>query len=371
MANFKYSELSSWIIARIDDHTYNPGDKIPTEHSLAEMFSISRYTVRQAISFLIKQGYLYSVQGSGTYITDKAIRSANTYNHNNHNNTIAIVMSDVDKYIFPEIIKGASYYLSSEGYAINVMFTNGDFFQERQCLEQLIATNPAGILLEPANTGFLPYNDDLYAELAKRIPTILMHTHNSTFFDTLPLFDRIGEKKLVEHLIKMGHKNFGGFFLSNEQTGQARYLGMLDALREAALAPIPNAVFWRTRSEFDSFDSTSWPHMLGNSLDNITAMVCHNDDYARRFITYLQSIGKRVPEDIAVVGFDDCVDYSFNTQITSATHPKEEYGKNLARAIVHKINDPDTFSITDYEIRPRILIRQSSSYLRNDAKKEG
>jgi len=58
--------IKNWIINR----EYNPGDKIPSENQLAEMFDVSRITVRQAITQLVHEGFLISKQGQGSFVID-------------------------------------------------------------------------------------------------------------------------------------------------------------------------------------------------------------------------------------------------------------------------------------------------------------
>jgi GntR family transcriptional regulator len=58
--------IRNWIVNK----EFNPGDKIPSESELADKFSVSRLTVRQAISQLIQEGFLNSKRGEGTFVTN-------------------------------------------------------------------------------------------------------------------------------------------------------------------------------------------------------------------------------------------------------------------------------------------------------------
>jgi GntR family transcriptional regulator len=58
--------IKSWILNR----EFNPGEKIPSENELASKFSVSRLTVRQAISQLVQEGFLNSKRGEGTFVTN-------------------------------------------------------------------------------------------------------------------------------------------------------------------------------------------------------------------------------------------------------------------------------------------------------------
>lgn len=63
-----YIRIKDWLREAIEKGDYRPGDRIPTEHELMQRFGVSRSTVRQAITELVLEGWLYRVQGSGTYV---------------------------------------------------------------------------------------------------------------------------------------------------------------------------------------------------------------------------------------------------------------------------------------------------------------
>jgi len=63
-----YKQVQEKIIRDIQAGWYKPGDRIPTQQSFVAMFKVSRVTVRQAISELIKDGILISQKGGGTYV---------------------------------------------------------------------------------------------------------------------------------------------------------------------------------------------------------------------------------------------------------------------------------------------------------------
>jgi GntR family transcriptional regulator len=63
-----YFQIKEYMKSQIEKGIWKPGSQIPVEAELVEMFGVSRMTVRQAISELVKSGYLVSRQGSGTFV---------------------------------------------------------------------------------------------------------------------------------------------------------------------------------------------------------------------------------------------------------------------------------------------------------------
>ncbi|MDR0284208.1 MAG: GntR family transcriptional regulator, partial [Propionibacteriaceae bacterium] len=69
----KYEAVAAELRARV--HLMQPDESLPTERRLAEEFTVSRTTVRQAIRALIAEGLIYNVQGSGTYVAPPGLVS--------------------------------------------------------------------------------------------------------------------------------------------------------------------------------------------------------------------------------------------------------------------------------------------------------
>ncbi|WP_187445620.1 GntR family transcriptional regulator [Bacillus infantis] len=74
----KYKKIEEYILEKIKSGEYTKGQSIETEQELAEKFSVSRVTVRQATNNLVAKGYLSRSQGSGTYVSSQKIVGRST-----------------------------------------------------------------------------------------------------------------------------------------------------------------------------------------------------------------------------------------------------------------------------------------------------
>ncbi len=68
----KHVQLADWIQARIDDGTYPPRSRIPSELTFVQETGFARDTVRKAVQLLVDDGRLYIVRGLGTFVSDTA-----------------------------------------------------------------------------------------------------------------------------------------------------------------------------------------------------------------------------------------------------------------------------------------------------------
>jgi GntR family transcriptional regulator len=80
-----YVTLRTWV----RDGTYKPGEQIPTEPQLCEMFGVSRITVRKAVDNLAKEGWLLRQQGRGTFVHISRARAAGSLDINDVRRQVA------------------------------------------------------------------------------------------------------------------------------------------------------------------------------------------------------------------------------------------------------------------------------------------
>jgi len=257
---------------------------------------------------------------------------------------------------------GASNYFTSQGYLLNVFMTDGNYDSEKRALDILLRSRPAGVLLEPTNSGLVSVNFDLYQQIAENMPCILLHTSDTGACPALSINDRQGARKLTDYLIQLGHTKIGTFFCFEESTSQRRYCGFLDSLRNHGLTQEADAAVWTLRSRVNDCFEPSGSLALNRMLHSVTAVFCHDDRIAYALIHYLEKNGVHVPEDISVVGYDDSFYATLALPITTVTHPKAQYGINAAQALLEMIHSSRSVDLSHYTVEPELVIRDSASF---------
>lgn len=66
-----HRQIAAWIIARIQDGTLAPGDPIPSEIDIQGEFGVARSTARRAVAWLRSEGWVRTVAGRGSYVSDR------------------------------------------------------------------------------------------------------------------------------------------------------------------------------------------------------------------------------------------------------------------------------------------------------------
>jgi GntR family transcriptional regulator of arabinose operon len=356
----KYQQLRDYIIEIITSGKVNSGDKIHSENELAESFDVSRNTVRQAIGELVNEGWLYRVQGKGTFVN----RQPDTKHEKSK--TIAIITTYLNDYIFPSIIRGIDSILSVSGYNMILSCTYNQHQKERLCLENLLNQNISGIIVEPTKSALPNPNIDLYKRFSEQgIPVIFIHGgYKELEYSYVVEDDTEAGYIATKHLIDFGHKEIAGIFKMDDVQGHHRFSGFQKAYSEAHQQICDSNIMWFETNDLDIKLKNNIVQ-LENILSSCTALVCYNDQIALKVMDVLREKGLKIPEDISLVSFDDSqLAIASETKLTTIAHPKEILGEEAAKAIINLIEEKKGYY--DLKIKPEIVVRSSTQCLMNE-----
>lgn len=342
----KYQILADWLQKQITEGELAYGERLYSENELCEMFGYSRQTVRQAIGMLESAEYLTRKQGSGTFV---AWRPGGA---NARTNTIGVISTYIDDYIFPSIIRGIEQVLSRHNYTMQLVFTHNRIENEMRALQTMADQKVDGIIVEPTKSGLPNPNLAQYKKLAAaEIPLIFFNAYYpGTPFPHVALNDEAAGKVATEHLIRAGHRNIAGIFQSDDRQGHLRYAGYLQALIENDIHVQAERVLWYATEDLDGL-FVSGKRVL-NRLKDCTAVVCYNDRIAADLMVFLGRKGVAVPGQVSVIGIDNAALAGYcEPPLTSVDHPKEVLGRVVAENLLRRIEDPTFDATVDFDAR--------------------
>jgi LacI family transcriptional regulator, galactose operon repressor len=244
--------------------------------------------------------------------------------------TVGILVPSLTWPWIGEVLQGVADAVESEGYSLLLFTGNRGSESARRFSAQVAARSFDGLLaIEPE--GMLEYLADLYR---RGLPVVLIDDRGQQpGFPTVATTNRAGGRAAAEHLLDLGRTR------PLVLTGPLRFgccrercAGFADAFAAAGLAPDPTLV-----SEGDFTYPTGQrltAHALhdGHDFDSVFA---HNDVMAAAALAVLREAGRRVPDDVAVIGFDD-LPLATQTEppLTAVHQPVGEMGQAAARALI-------------------------------------
>lgn len=353
----KYKLLADILRREIRSGAIGQGSRLPTEKELSAKYAMSRQTVRHALQILTNEGLIHRRQGSGSYPTPQSAAALSMQ--------IAVVVTFLDDYIFPRVLHDAQSVLSQHGYSTAVYVTDNRVGTEREILQRLLEDPPAGLLVEGTKTALPNPNLDLYRQFQKiGVPIVFFHSSYPDLPGTACVADDNfgGGYTLAQHLMAQGHRRIGGLFKSDDIQGPQRYQGVTCALRDMGLPVLDPAFCWYdTESRLfmvQHRDSELLRHFITNRFTEVTAVVCYNDEIAHLLISHLLALGRRVPEDLAVVSFDNSYYSQIGpVRITSMRHKDHKTGGLAAQELLNLMQGTPGHS---KELGWELVVRESS-----------
>ncbi|RZI48027.1 GntR family transcriptional regulator [Lactococcus kimchii] len=349
----KYQYIADDIHEKIIAQNFPVGKAIPTELQLQEEYQASRYTVRQAISILVNEGYLRREKGSGTYVNELPKPKNETTKK-----TIGVITTYISDYIFPTIIRGIEKGLKADGYSLLLTSTNNDYTQEKECLERMIDFGVDGLIVEPTKSN--QYNPNLATYVTLREHNIPIVMINATYEELNTPSIRVDDvetgylatKELIDH----HHKNLLFITKIDDLQGKYRMKGFIKACESSDITISSNSILTYTTKTKDSIYDEVIEHL--KKFTDITGIVCYNDEIAKTLIARLSQLGYKVPDDYSIVGNDDStLSQMGEISLTTTEHPKETMGLDAAKWIVNTIKN-GTFE--QNILYPPKLIRRNS-----------
>ena len=165
----KYIQMANALRTAISEGEYKAASRLPTEQQLMGQFGVSRQTVRNALAILTKEGLIRRRQGSGSVVLEQKPKP--------ENNTIAIVISFANSYIFPSLLMDAQQVLLENGFSALVYGTDNQFEKERKILLQLLEHPVRGMIVEGTKSVLPNPNLDLYRQLRDSgVPMVFLHS---------------------------------------------------------------------------------------------------------------------------------------------------------------------------------------------------
>ncbi|SEU02250.1 GntR family transcriptional regulator [Paenibacillus sp. NFR01] len=332
----KYQVILEEIKSDILSGAYSVGEQIPTESALQDKYNVSRQTVRKAILELSNDGFLRSEKGSGTYVSNQ-YRAKSGGNANNR--TIGVITTYISDYIFPSIIRGIEGRLNEDNYSLLLASTNNDVAQEKKALEMMLSFGVDGLIIEPTKSNLYNPNIAYYLSFKEQdVPFIMINAYYEELEVPFLCLDDVQSSYLAtRELIAKGHTQIGIIAKMDDLQGKYRMKGYIKALGEAKLRFHPEQVLsFDTESKQEL--SASLKHFLEENRENLTAIVCYNDEVGLEVVNVCRQLDLAVPGDLSIIGQDNSyIAKNANIKLTTLTHPQEQMGRDAADWIIKKL----------------------------------
>ncbi|HEU4674273.1 MAG TPA: LacI family DNA-binding transcriptional regulator [Candidatus Limnocylindrales bacterium] len=311
---------------------------LATLEEVARVAGVSRATVSRVVNDSprvspdVRQAVERAIESLG-YVPNRAARSLVT----RRSDSVAVVITEPTGRLFsdpffPRLLRGISAELAGRDRQL-VLVMPESAADERRAAAYLSAGHVDGVLLTS-----LHGDDALPRELlARGVPVVVggrpIHGEQVSYVD---VDNRAGGREAVAHLAARGRRTIATIAGPHDMAvGIDRLAGYRDGLTAAGLAADPGLV---AEADFTHDGGARAMRSLLDARPDLDAVFAASDAMAAGALSELLAAGRRVPEDVAVVGYDDSpIAAATRPPLTSVRQPIEEMGREMARLLVESI----------------------------------
>lgn len=276
---------------------------------------------------------------------------------NRHSKTIGMIVPDVTDFFFSKIIEGVESYLNPLGYMILLCNSKHSQEKELQYIDELIHRSVDGIIL--ATPNILPKEKAVDSDCFANTPLVLVDRGiNERKTGRLIIKEYEGTYQAISELIQLGHKNIG---LLKETVGYYQLTERMTAyyhvMKDHGIKVNENFIADGSLTIAGGYEAAK--KVLVN--DEITAIFCGNDEMAIGCYQAIHEAGKKVPDDISVIGFDGLEIAKFLVpSLTTIYQPSFDIGFYAAKFLVDKIDFPSS-KVPNKVFETKVILRESIS----------
>jgi LacI family transcriptional regulator len=282
-------------------------------------------------------------------------RAARTLRRN-HSTIIGLLITDIQNPFFTALVRGVEDMVQRNGYSLILCNSDENPRKEQQYIEVLCSEKIAGAIVAPTREGA----GVLQRFREQQIPVVAVDRRvRDGQTDAVLVDNRKGAREAVLHLIANGYRRIGMITgPKSTTTGRERLEGYREALQEANLPQDP------ALERIGSFKTESGQRLVNELLDlkePIDALFAANNLMTMGALEALHERNLRIPEDIAVVGFDEMPWAALSSiSLTTVNQPIYELGSTAALRLFQRMEHSETFTRQEIILTSTLSIRGSS-----------
>uniref|UniRef100_A0AAU2K397 Substrate-binding domain-containing protein n=1 Tax=Streptomyces sp. NBC_00049 TaxID=2903617 RepID=A0AAU2K397_9ACTN len=337
---------------------------------LARELGISPVTLRRDIEAMAARGEIQRMHGVISRVeagrTPAAASAAARGSAGGGGDGLVIGMVvPTTEYYYADVVRGAREAVEARGARLTVGLTRYLPGEDRTQADRLLSTGAHGLLLTPNWEAGAPGPGEGAWAAELPVPTVLVERwappgHPAAALDRVASDHAHGAASAVQHLVELGHHKVALASRATPTAARLRagYEAAVVALGLEPAPPWPSAGSGRL-SEADVFARTLDYLCDAVTTGGVTAALIHSDTDAIMLIPRLQARGVRVPEDLAVITYDDEVAGMADVPLSAVAPAKHEVGARAAGLLLDRLSGTgaDENPRQHLELLPRLTIR--------------
>lgn len=360
-----YQQITNVLEKAIIEGDFLPSARLPTENELENELGISRVTIRQAMNEAVKMGLVVRNAGKGTFVADRSQESRKV-------GFISYIVHHLTSSFNTQMLLAVESTLKNSGHHLIFGSSEGDLEKENLLLNNLNNKDTLGVLIQPV---YSEKTERALTHLAQSsMPLVLIDREVPGLNASQVTSDHFGGGQVVvQHLIDQGYRNI--VYLTGHvnmvSSVMGRYSGYQAAMQQAGFPPQP-AVVLKSMGEIGynrsvRVTSDQEEMILQEICQFLTkpgwpeAIVATNDAVALLVLRAANRLKLRVPEDLALTGYDE-LDFASSWNLTSVDQHADQIGAQAANLLLKQIRG-ESHQMERISLPTQLVVRGSSQRL--------
>ncbi len=328
---------------------------MPTIHDVAQLAEVSIATVSRVLNGTgrVSEASRERVMAATLeldYAPNGAARSLTTRSHG----TLGVLLPDLHGHFFSEIIRGIDQAARTQGYQVLVSSSHADTKAVLSAARSMRGRIDGAILMAPDDESV-----EAVELIRRRFPVVLLNPRSPVgSCDAVSIANFDGARAITQHLLGLGHRRIATIRgpLGNVDA-EERLRGYREALMDVGLAPSPAL---ELPGDFTECSGFRVAEDVLRARPRPSAVFAANDSMAVGLMSALDSFGIRVPQDLAVVGFDDIATARYmNPPLTTVSVDAFSLGQNAARMMFYRARGPESVPVRREILPAPVVVRRS------------
>lgn len=267
----------------------------------------------------------------------------------------SLLCSDIENPFFTSICRAIEDVASRAGFSVLICNTDGDLAKEREYIDMLAAQSVSGVIISPTSST----RTDVAPLVRQHIPMVAVDRRLPVDTDSVFVDNRLGAYEATRHLIEAGARRIACVTgPKTAMTAQDRLAGYRDALAEAGIRSAASLI---RHADFKDAGGYAATRELMSKQAPPDAFFVANNRMTTGALLALKDLGIRVPDDVAIVGFDDLAWADLvNPSISTVRQPTYELGRAAAQLLLDRISDGLPPQHRTLVLKPELIVRASS-----------
>lgn len=276
-------------------------------------------------------------------ISARALRSKSTF-------LFGLVVPSIDQSFTASVVEGIQALAMAKDYSCLLYITRGLPELEARSFEALMAKNTDGVIWVPGQRI-----SPRIADLKAKMPVLQLLNKEVPDLPAVLVDQKHGQYLATSYLTQLGHRRVG-YLMMNDRHSKERLIGHRQALKDAEI-PLDDSHVLRLEQD--------WPHRTSGirqflqEQHDLTAIAASTDMTAWYAIQVAFQMGRRVPDDLSITGFDDIeIASQIIPALTTVDQPKRELGEAAMQLLTCCM---DGEKVDDIVMQPRLIKRETTS----------